>query len=69
MSATEGHFKSMNHALATGMLIAYLLDHGIEVELETADNEEDYTPRLAIIIPILEATVAIEVLPPAEDAL
>lgn len=69
MSATDGHFKSNNHALSAGMLLGHLIAHGIHCEPVLAENEEDYTDSIVIYIDELEATIAIEVVPPEADAL
>ena len=69
MSATDGHFKSNNHALATGILLGHLIKAGIDARPVLADNEQDYTAAMVIYIEELEATIAIEVVPPEADAL
>jgi hypothetical protein len=61
------NFKSLNHAMATGMLVAHLLDHGVHVHMEIDDNGEDYTPRMNVFIPVLDAVITFEVLPAEED--
>jgi hypothetical protein len=67
MSLTEGHFKSNNHAVVTGMLMGYLMKKGFSVTPEAGPNDEDWTPRMMIHIDELETDIAIEVLPAEED--
>jgi hypothetical protein len=67
MSATDGNFKSNNHALVTGMLMGYLLREGFNVVPEAGPNDEDWTPRMMIHIDEFGVDVAIEVLPAEED--
>lgn len=69
MSLAEGHFKSMNHALVTGMLLGYLMKKGFTVTPEVDGNEEDWTPRMMIHIDELDTDIAIEVLPAEADVL
>jgi hypothetical protein len=69
MSATEGHFKSNNHALSTGLFIGFLTRKGIAFTVEMAEDDENYTPRLTVHLDDLDADIAIEVIPPEEDVL
>jgi hypothetical protein len=69
VSVADGHFKSNNHALVTGMLMGYLLKKGFTIQPEVADNGEDWTPRMMIHIDELDTDVAIEVLPAEADDL
>jgi len=69
MSVAEGHFKSNNHALITGLLMGYLLKKGFTIDPVVADNGEDWTPRLMVYIEEFDTHVAIEVLPAEADEL